>query len=268
MSFAKSFLSSIITLVGNKGTGAAVPEPPTDPYEVRFTRINFVEYGLPEYEHSTAFVIDNALTPEDCVRLLSLVPSSTSKDGDQWLEAKLDETFYDPTYRNSGRIVREDVETEEWLLQKIRPYLVEIEHVEGDKHVRWEPGRMARIQGFRSGLRFLRYTPGQFFKPHVDSTHISEDKKELSYFTIQVYLNGDKDTLRGGATRFHSSKRAKKSDWNGPGERFLDVEPRRGRVLVFEQKRLKHSGEDVVKGIKYNIRGDLMYVVDEDVNTQ
>ncbi|KAG8711739.1 hypothetical protein FRC08_015523 [Ceratobasidium sp. 394] len=42
---------------------------------------------------------------------------------------------------------------------------------------------------------------------------------------------------------------------------FVDVEPRTGRALVFEQHGLFHSGEEVTKGMKLTIRSDLMYKV-------
>lgn len=40
---------------------------------------------------------------------------------------------------------------------------------------------------------------------------------------------------------------------------FVDVEPRRGRALIFEQSGIWHSGEEVNEGIKYTIRADLLY---------
>jgi len=35
--------------------------------------------------------------------------------------------------------------------------------------------------------------------------------------------------------------------------------PRTGRILVFQHRKLLHSGDDVVSGIKYTMRSDLMY---------
>jgi hypothetical protein len=32
-----------------------------------------------------------------------------------------------------------------------------------------------------------------------------------------------------------------------------------GRVLIFQHRRLLHSGDDVKAGIKYTMRSDLMY---------
>lgn len=69
---------------------------------------------------------------------------------------------------------------------------------------------------------------------------------------MHLYLNeADEDSqLEGGATSFHSL------DWTG---RHVDVVPKVGRVLLFQQKGLLHSGADVTKGIKYTMRTDVMY---------
>lgn len=47
------------------------------------------------------------------------------------------------------------------------------------------------------------------------------------------------DLLRGGATTFH-----------GRDDTRLDVDPKAGRVLIFQQRDLLHSGDDVRAGIK------------------
>jgi len=39
----------------------------------------------------------------------------------------------------------------------------------------------------------------------------------------------------------------------------LDVDPKVGRVLLFQHQYLLHSGDDVERGIKLTMRTDLMY---------
>ena len=41
----------------------------------------------------------------------------------------------------------------------------------------------------------------------------------------------------------------------------MDVDPIPGRILIFEQEGIPHSGEEVTKGVKYSLRTDLMYEV-------
>ena len=58
------------------------------------------------------------------------------------------------------------------------------------------------------------------------------------------------DLLIGGATTFHSDLDTDKR---------MDIDPKAGRVLIFQQRNLLHSGDDVAAGIKYTMRSDLMY---------
>ncbi len=264
----------------------SVPEPPSslNPDErppILATRLNFAEYGLPEYQNRYALVIDNLFTEEDCERLLALVPrggDSSSNTGDKavggaWPAAVLDETFFDPNYRNGGRIVRNEPDIAAWILEKIRPYIRDIEEIP-DAHQhrslrKWrsrlaesEPEdanavRPARLRGLREDLRFLQYCPGHFFKPHEDAVHKDEERNELSYYTLQLYLSGESKTLKGGATRFWPKSTV---DGRASQGRYVDVESRMGRVLIFEQRDLRHSGQEVKEGVKYNIRADMMYV--------
>ena len=69
---------------------------------------------------------------------------------------------------------------------------------------------------------------------------------------MHLYLNeADEDSwLEGGATRFHALDGSK---------RHVDVTPKTGRVLLFQQKGLLHSGADVKRGIKYSMRTDIIY---------
>jgi hypothetical protein len=60
---------------------------------------------------------------------------------------------------------------------------------------------------------------------------------------------GQDADLVGGATSFLS----------GDGKRKVDVDPKAGRVLIFQHHRLYHAGDDVVKGTKYAMRTDIQY---------
>ena len=50
--------------------------------------------------------------------------------------------------------------------------------------------------------------------------------------------------------------------------RRLDVDPKMGRVLIFQHAHLLHSGDEVHKGIKYTMRSDLMYERIEDSDNE
>src|ERR1700712_530437 len=82
------------------------------------------------------------------------------------------------------------------------------------------------------------------------------DGSERTYFTLHLYLNSSEDgdqPLEGGATTF----------WSMDMKRRLDVQPKAGSILIFQQRFLVHSGDDVVKGTKLTMRTELMYKEEE-----
>ena len=109
-----------------------------------------------------------------------------------------------------------------------------------------------KICRVNSRLSFLRYGPGHYFKPHCDGLNdiCVNGIQQKSFVTLHLYLNDvESDGLEGGATRF----------WSPDKKHWLDVHPKLGRVLVFQQRMLIHSGEEVTKGVKYTMRGDFMF---------
>ncbi|KAF0694547.1 Aste57867_14587 [Aphanomyces stellatus] len=101
------------------------------------------------------------------------------------------------------------------------------------------------VVGVNERLRFLRYDPGQEFKPHVDGSYCRPDKTEKSFLTIQLYLNGGQELVGGATTIF---------DRTGD----VDIQPAVGRVLIFQHRGVYHAGAQVVQGRKYTIRSDIM----------
>jgi hypothetical protein len=92
------------------------------------------------------------------------------------------------------------------------------------------------------------------FIAHGDGCYETPDRKERSYFTLHLYLNdpvgkNGQENLEGGATTF----------WGFDMIRRLDVVPKAGRVLLFQQRGLIHSGDEVTKGTKLTMRTDIMF---------
>ena len=90
-------------------------------------------------------------------------------------------------------------------------------------------------------MRFLKYGEGQYFRLHFDGSFRVPGGDEGSLYTLHLYLNrvGDdskEGKLEGGATTFHSDDESQD----------LDVEPKAGRVLIFQHRGLLHSGADVL----------------------
>jgi hypothetical protein len=106
------------------------------------------------------------------------------------------------------------------------------------------------------------------FPAHCDGMYETPNGEERSYYTMHLYLNDSAQVLgentdgksftdnplHGGATTFHDTRY----------QRRLDADPKIGRVLIFQQRMLLHSGDEVVRGVKYTIRSDLMYCLDQE----
>lgn len=92
--------------------------------------------------------------------------------------------------------------------------------------------------GLNEMFRFYKYEPGQHFKKHTDQSYIRNDV-EASYYTLLIYLN---DNYDGGETSFHN----------------IIIKPKKGTALIFKHD-LEHTGTEVTSGIKYVLRTDIMF---------
>ncbi|KAF8641656.1 hypothetical protein AX16_009882 [Volvariella volvacea WC 439] len=203
-------------------------------------------------------ILDDVFTQEECQRLIALAETGT-----QWEQASLhsstsaNEDYVDKDYRNSERILRYDKAAADFLYQRLLPYVKELETIEEGSD--WADVVMPKnfmvgewkLVGVNERLSFLRYGPGHFFRSHCDGRHDLPDGRK-SRVTLQLYLNSE--NLEGGATRIMSRDEKK----------WVDVEPKAGRVLIFQQKGVWHSGEEVKRGVKYTVRSDFLFTWDQD----
>lgn len=84
---------------------------------------------------------------------------------------------------------------------------------------------------------------------HCDGTYETPAKDLRSFYTLHLYLNdavASGGEVEGGATTFHPPLDA--------SDRRVDVDPKMGRILIFQHRQLLHSGDEVKKGIKYTMR--------------
>jgi hypothetical protein len=80
------------------------------------------------------------------------------------------------------------------------------------------------------------------------------DMRERTYYTLHLYLNDsdhqpDGGPLEGGATTF----------WGLDYKRRLDVAPKMGSILIFQQRFLLHAGDDIIRGMKMTMRTELLF---------
>ncbi|KAG0640383.1 hypothetical protein HOY80DRAFT_1136052 [Tuber brumale] len=217
------------------------------------TRIDFNQTPLAEVygnpNNYFAMIIENAFTPTECEDLIALAESTGP-----WIPAAKNVQV-----RDAMRILRLDAETARVMFERVEPFLDGVRRLRKD--LESMTGRKGGGSGEKGGwelaglnemLRFLRYEEGQHFNPHCDGTYHGDggEKRQKSFLTLHLYLTDDESSsLKGGSTRFWSPDRAK----------FMDVEAKRGRVLLFQQRMLWHSGEPVIGGTKITMRGDMMF---------
>ncbi|KAI5783023.1 hypothetical protein FPQ18DRAFT_358659 [Pyronema domesticum] len=207
-----------------------------------------------------ALIIDNFLTPAECTSLLSAAEAKGP-----WELAMVNIGYGRQKVltdvRNCERIIFDTEEISEQLFERLKPTLseFEIDHIgprESEKGKRWTGLRSActgeewRMTRLNERLRFLKYSEGEYFRPHTDGTYHTPSGSERSFLTFHVYLGPNGEDCKGGATRFFF--RDNEDSWN-------DVEPVQGRVLVFQHAHLMHSGEEMESGTKYTVRSDVMY---------
>ena len=101
--------------------------------------------------------------------------------------------------------------------------------------------------GLNERFRFLRYTEGQYFKPHYDGSYTTPDGSRRSMVTCQIYLN---EGFVGGNTNI--------LDPFNSDVIVESVVPKTGRVLLFDH-RTNHEGAMLGSGVKYAVRTEIMY---------
>ncbi|XP_055957653.1 uncharacterized protein LOC126824958 [Patella vulgata] len=163
-----------------------------------------------EFENYLAFALYNVFTPQECNELIE----------------KTEEMGYKPALINGW----ESTEQSNRIWNRVKDYVCS--EIEND-----------RVTGLNKQLKFLRYDPGEYFKPHFDGCYTGENG-EKSYFSLQLYLN---EGFKGGSTTFISKI---------SGDR-VEFVPKTGAVLIFQQDIL-HEGSLLEEGRKYSCRTDIM----------
>jgi len=201
---------------------------------------------------------------------------------------ELGNEFLATEYRNSDRIIWDNVE----IVRRIWDRVLQAEGISadlcvlegeryravlGDNAVERGERWVATEQCVNERMRFLRYGVGQYFREHCDASYHTPDGSQRSFYTLHLYLNDSAQctatsssghlppsseaatpTLQGGATTFYSTDL----------QRRFDVDPKAGRVLIFQHKRLLHAGDEVSAGVKFTVRSDLMYQIEEKVGEE
>ncbi len=91
------------------------------------------------------------------------------------------------------------------------------------ERLRMEPFRIARLE-----IQITRSGEGEYFKLHSDNAHESLRSRRVTFI---YYFHREPKAFIGGALRLFES-RYDGVTWQ-PTQRFVDIEPRQNRLLVF-----------------------------------
>ncbi|KAF2089993.1 hypothetical protein K490DRAFT_71683 [Saccharata proteae CBS 121410] len=241
---------------------------------VTISRIDFSQTGLSDYAGHYAVVLDNVLTRSECQNLIALAEAQTEPNGN-WERAMINvgggRQMLATEARNCGRIIWDSPEMVARIWRRIEGSVPELQRVEGKAWAHAlgngpvQRGDGWQLTSLNERMRFLKYEGGEYFRPHCDGVYATPDGSQRSLFTLHLYLNGTEEDrpLVGGATTFHSFRdrfmiqTAEPDEYNKKGR--WGVDPKAGRVLLFQHRNLLHSGDDVVEGTKYTMRTDVMF---------
>ncbi|KEY72832.1 hypothetical protein S7711_04418 [Stachybotrys chartarum IBT 7711] len=229
---------------------------------VTLYHVPFASSAVPEYEGCFAVTLDNVLTEQECRQLIQLAERSvvSEDEGEPWRPAMIAAgpgiEAPAPGYRESDRIVWDHQGLTDLVWERccqadgLRDMLAVVNESNGVQPGEWKFSRV------NERIRFLKYSKGNFFKPHCDGPYWYEadGKTFQTHYTLHLYLNDSAEyssnsELVGGATSFLSRDR----------KRRIDVNPKAGSVLIFQHKRLLHEGATVQKGEKFTARMDILY---------
>lgn len=129
-----------------------------------------------------------------------------------------------PMIRNNERVMLESSHWVSVLWSRLAAF--ELPELDGTK-----------ASGLPKDLRFYKYSAGERFRMHKDGPW--HENGIGSRLTFLVYLNDD---FCGGETDFREFK----------------IAPQTGSALLFQHDTW-HAGAEVVQGVKYVLRSDVLY---------
>lgn len=171
------------------------------------------------------FTVDEVLSADECRELMARI----DREGPTVAPIT---TLQGPRMathiRNNERVMLDDEPLAQDLYERLLPEVPEEIHG-------------MQVAGLNERFRCYRYRPGMRFKMHPDGAFY-RNEREQSYYTVLVYLN---DGFEGGHTVFAVQPE-------------VSIRPKAGMALLFQHP-IVHEGAEVLSGVKYVLRSDLMY---------
>ena len=215
-----------------------------DELEQYLSRHDSVHPVCEDFLGGLGVIVRGALTPEECKGIITVSEKMGYQSAMDYCHLYKD--------RLNDRFMSDDIRLARFLWERVKKFIPkEVEPPFIDKTQKWQLDEMPINERFRfckyiggNGHHFGAHTDGMY---HVDGTH-------SSLLTCMVYLNGGED-FEGGLTNFIEYKTHRLN---------YSVKPEAGLCVIFRQANLDcyHEGTEVTKGLKYIMRTDVMYHVD------
>ncbi|RPD66304.1 hypothetical protein L227DRAFT_570197, partial [Lentinus tigrinus ALCF2SS1-6] len=229
-----------------RATPAAAPAPVSKPPQVSFPELSPKE-GIEcrVLLDDQILLIDEFFSPEECKKYVKFIDSLPLELTPPKKRGEAD--------RVNHRMSISSVDFAQRLYAVLAPHLPAFPY---PASVKPPAGATARPpHSLNSNIRVYKYTPGQHFGPHYDDSVRDNATAAKSEWTLLIYLTGAEDGVEGGETIFYKEHRGK------PCESIVPPLTR-GTALLHRHGKdcLLHEGSPVVKGNKYVLRSDLMFM--------
>ncbi|KAH7099086.1 hypothetical protein BKA62DRAFT_325392 [Auriculariales sp. MPI-PUGE-AT-0066] len=116
-------------------------------------------------------------------------------------------------------------------------------------------------RAMNQNIRVYRYEKGQSFGKHYDDSVFVGGLR--SEWTLLIYLTGVEDGVQGGETIFYPEARvlSKRDAAGKTATTVVPIAPVRGTALLHRHGRecALHEGAEVLKGIKWVLRSDVLF---------
>ena len=189
------------------------------------------------------FVIDNLLTPSECLELISKANNVPSSAGSRpW--------HYPGTGGKYSRAIMVDPQLADDLWKRVKHYLPDT--MRGYKLLYLNPH-----------FRFSRYRKGGLFHTHCDGKNYDTSRSDVStesLLTLNIFLNSEGDPLfdlKGGSTTFFDGQASNLT-------KRITVQAKAGTAALFWAEQY-HRGDEVIDGYKYLLRTDVMGIWDHAI---
>ena len=227
-----------------------------------------VSHAVEEVSHEdgVAFVVKNALTLDDCHKLIALMEKSPNFESVS-VQGRKDV----PDYRTGS--IRTSIwspETAISIWTKIAAHLPVIRKMEPDTSTDWWQGNKNRVFwqpiGMTPLLRFMRYKKDGQHYAHYDAGFIYPNDVYRTLQSVVVYLTS---CQKDGTTRFIQDNQQHLPIWDRNHQDWIrevkkeeviaGVQPQAGDVLIFDH-RLCHDVEKYTGDTpRIIIRADVLY---------